>query len=362
MKKNRILTAIIAAAMSLSFASCGDKKESSSSKADKEANTAETTEPAEETTEDIETTTEDGSTAANPFGETADINEYIKTTDINPPLWKVTDPESGNTMYLLGTIHMLPADISDYPSELMDIYSSCDSIAVEYDTTVIASDVQVQMEYVSAMIYSDGTTIKDHLSEETYNKAVAYFESIGAYSEMLDQYTTGYWIDQLNTVMLLRLENMNLSGTDTYFITKAKEDGKEVSNIEELSMQTEALNAYSDDYADYNISGMIDIMDDIDSFAKSYSELYELWATGSGDILFDMDNDYDELPDDLKDDYDAYIKVFLDDRNEYMAEKAAEYIREGKNCLFMVGAAHYSGDNGVDNLLEAMGFTVEKIA
>ena len=53
--------------------------------------------------------------------------------------------------------------------------------------------------------------------------------------------------------------------------------------------------------------------------------------------------------------------ILLDDRNQNMAQKAAQYIKEGKNCLFMVGAAHYSGENGVDNLLENMGFVVEKV-
>lgn len=366
MKNNRIAIAVFAAIMALSFSSCGDKKESSSSsKSNAEVDSAEVTEPTEESSEDTETTvndSSDNSAEANPFGETANIKDFIKTTDINPPLWKVTDPDSGNTIYLLGTIHMLPADVSDYPANLMDIYNNCSSIAVEYDVTALATDANAQMEYLNGMIYTDGSTIKDHISEDTYNKAKNYFESIGAYSELLDQYTTGYWIDQLNTVMLLRLENMQLSGTDTYFISKAQEDGKEIINIEELSMQLEALNAYSDDFADYNISEMIDNIDDIGDYAESYSELYDLWAKGSGEIHFDMDNSIDELPDDLKDDYEVYVKLLLDDRNKYMAEKASEYIKEGKNCLFMVGAAHYSGDNGVDNILESMGYTVEKIA
>ena len=77
--------------------------------------------------------------------------------------------------------------------------------------------------------------------------------------------------------------------------------------------------------------------------------------------ILDMDMDIDELPEDLKDDHEEYLKTMVDDRNKYMADKASEYIKEGKNCLFMVGAGHYSGDNGVDNLLEGMGFTVEKI-
>lgn len=365
MKIKRIIIAVIASAMSLSFASCGSEKSSSSSSSEStvESSVTEESETIEGTSDAPEETTEMSETATeNLLGETADINNYIESTEIDPPLWKVTDPESGNTMYLLGTIHILPSDVSDYPSDLMDIYNSCDSIAVEYDVTALEKDVNAQMEYLNGMIYSDGSTVKDHISEDTYNKAKDYFDSIGAYSEMLDQYTAGYWINQLSSAMLLRLENISLTGTDAYFISKAQEDSKEVISIEELSMQTDTLNAYSDDYADYTISEMVDDIDDINDFAESYSELYDLWSKGSGEILIDMDMDLENLPDDLLDDHEAYVKVVLDDRNQYMADKASEFIKKGKNCLFMVGAAHYSGDNGVDNLLEKMGYTVEKIA
>jgi len=364
MKKNQIIIAMTAAMMTFSFVSCSSEKDdSSSSKSAGATSILDSTELTEESAETTKVNEEnDSDNSENQYGKTADINEFIDSTDINPPLWKVTDPDSGNSIYLLGTIHMLPKDVSDYPSELIDIYNNCDSIAVEYDITALSTDANAQMEYLNSMIYDDGSTIKDHVSVETYNKAKDYFDSIGAYSEMLDQYTTGYWINQLQTVMLLRLENMDLSGTDTFFISKAQEDNKEIINIEELSMQTEALNAYSDDFADYNINEMIDNIDDINDFAESYSELYNMWAKGSGDIPIDMDTDLEALPDDLKDDYEAYVNIILDDRNQYMAEKASSYIKDDKNCLFMVGAAHYSGNTGVDDLLEKMGYTVEKLS
>ncbi|MBO5105021.1 MAG: TraB/GumN family protein, partial [Ruminococcus sp.] len=68
------------------------------------------------------------------------------------------------------------------------------------------------------------------------------------------------------------------------------------------------------------------------------------------------------LPADLQDDYADYMDVMLYNRNKGMADKASEFLKEGKNYLFMVGSAHYAGDRGVDDLLEEMGYTVEKIS
>lgn len=366
MKSKKITATAMAAAMALTFVSCdskngNDKDEEKVTEATTTEATTESSTEATSTAETEESTTSEESINTM-FGDTADINEFITTTDINPPLWKVTDSASGNSIYLLGTIHMLPASITEYPKEIMDIYNNCDSIAVEYDITLLTTDVNAQLEYTNGFIYSDGTTIKDHISEETYTKAKDYFESINAYTPMLDQYTAGYWINQLTSINLLRLENMQLEGTDAYFIAKAQADGKEIINIEDLNIQTNALNAFTDEYADFNISEAVDEMNDIDGFAESYAELYNAWAVGDGEIDLDSDVDIDEIPEDLLDDHQEYTKLMLDDRNENMAEKASQYLKDGKNCLYMVGAAHYSGENGVDNLLEAMGYTVEKVS
>ena len=132
-------------------------------------------------------------------------------------------------------------------------------------------------------------------------------------------------------------------------------------NIEDISMQTEALTAYTDEYADYTIKDLIDDIDDIDGFAEDFGDLFDKWAKGDGEIASETEEDIAEIPEDLLDDHDAYNKALLENRNQDMADKASEYIKAGKNCLFMVGAAHYSGDNGVDNLLEKMGFTPEKV-
>ena len=364
MKTTRNAALIMAFAMALTVASCDSKKKTSSYENAAQENTTEasTDTTTDDSTETASDETSEEELAENMFGTTADINDYIKTTDINPPLWKVTDPESGNSLYLLGTMHILPEAAKDYPEELMDIYKNCEAIAVEYDTVSLMSDASAFTAFQNGFVYKDGSKITDHISDETYKKLTDYFDSLGGYSTMLDQYNTGFFINQLNSIMLLRLENVQTSCTDEHFIQLAKNDNKEIISIETLDTQIGALSAYPDDLADYVLNDCLDDMDNIDGYANDISDIYEAWANGSGDILFDSDMDVDDIPEDLKDDYDEYKKTMLNDRNKEMAEKASELLKEGKNCLFMVGALHYSEDIGVDNLLEGMGYKVEKIA
>ena len=386
MKSQKILCAFITALLCVTAVSCGDTSEESTensvssvseTESETETQTESDTQPEEttETTEISETPEEtqpeeesepdtqaDNTGNVSAYGTTADISQYIKTTEIKPPLWKVTDPETQNELYIMGTIHVLPSGFDGLPDYIADIYENSDGVAVEYDVTQLTSDIRALIAYQQMFMYDDGTTIQDHISDETYQKAKEYFESIGAYTPELDQFSAGYWNNQLENLMILRLENLSTDGIDSQAIAMAQKDGKEVVSIETLETQTNAIGGMSDELIDYVMNEMLDDIDDIDDYAEELAELYDLWAVGDVDPMLSEELDeIDELPDELKDDYENYMDVMLFNRNQGMAEKASEFLKDGKNYLFMVGSAHYAGDKGVDDILSDMGYTVEKI-
>lgn len=383
MKNKKIVCAFLTAFLCVTAVSCGNsdeksKEDSVESQTETEVQTeAETTTEQETTTEsDTQAETSEAATegdTAEPetqaeanvsaYGTMADLSKYVTATEVRPPLWKVTDPETNNELYIMGTIHVLPNTFTEFPDYIMDIYENSDGVAVEYDVSQIQSDIRAMMAFQQMFMYEDGSVITDHISDETYQKAKSYLESIGAYTPEFDQFSAGYWYNQISSVMMLRLENLSMTGVDSTFVENAKNDGKEVVNIETLDIQVGAVDGYSDELVDYLLSDIIDEIDEIDEFAESLGELYDSWATGNVDEMLDDEmEEIDELPEDLKDDYADYNDIMLYNRNKGMAEKASGFLKDGKNYLFMVGSAHYAGDKGVDDLLAEMGYTVEKIA
>lgn len=360
MNNKKILCAFLTAFLCITSVSCSEKEVSESESGNESSVTEETT-TAETEPETSEEKTTGSSAKVSAYGTMADLNKYVTSTAVNPPVWKVTDPETNNEIYIMGTIHILPESFTEFPDYVMDIYENSDGVAVEYDVTQITSDIRALSAYQKMFLYDDGTTIKDHVSDDTYQKAKSYFESIGAYSEPLDQFSAGYWYNQLDSIMMLRLENLSTTGVDSSFIEYANNDGKEVVNIETLNIQASVLTSMSDELVDYLMSEMLDEMDEIDDFAENFGELYDAWATGNVDVMIE-EEEIDDLPDDLKDDYADYMDVMLYNRNKGMADKASEFLKDGKNYLFMVGSMHYAGDKGVDDLLSEMGYTVEKIS
>ncbi|MGN0578431.1 MAG: TraB/GumN family protein [Ruminiclostridium sp.] len=325
------------------------------------AATKETT--AKETTAAGETTAEVTTQAAPKGGEGKSYNaadylpENLKAT---PALWRVTDKETGNSLYMMGTIHITLDSTFPLPDYIMEIYEGSDGVAVEYDIRKIQSDFVVQLKYLSAFALNDGTTIKDHLSPETYEKAKQFLTDCGLYNEAFDLYSAAYWESLITSAALMQLEGADVdTGIDKYFMELASKDGKQVVSIEQLSDQTGALAAMSDRLVDSIIS---DSIDKIDSMPEAICGLYETWAKGDIESMEEINELEDaEIPEELKEDY-GVSKYYLEEkRNIGMAERAKEFLKNGDNLFYMVGFAHFCGEGSVIDLLEKDGYRVERL-
>lgn len=307
------------------------------------------------------TAKEEEQTATTP-AETIPAERVVEgdTEGLTPAVWQVTDPESGNSIKMMGTIHIIPETTAPVPQYVMDIYNESDGIAVEYDVTKVQTDMVIQLTYLSYFVLNDGTLITDHLTPENYEKAKAHLTELGLYNETFDSYNASYWESLITSATVMNLEGMSDSGIDQYFLDIAKQDGKYVWDIEELEDQMNGLTASTDELSNYNIESMLSLS--AEEFESDFMELYDMWAKGDVEGFEAADAEsLAELPEELKDDYDNYNNLMLTVRNQGMAEKAAEYIKNGDNVFYMVGFAHFCGDGSVIDLLEEQGYTVERI-
>jgi uncharacterized protein YbaP (TraB family) len=107
---------------------------------------------------------------------------------------------------------------------------------------------------------------------------------------------------------------------------------------------------------------MVDNIDEIEEYTQSVADMYNCWAKGDVDKLQEIDADeMGELPKELEDDYVQYENIILHNRNQVMAQRASDFIENNDNLFYMVGSLHFAGDQGVDDILEDMGYTVEKL-
>lgn len=352
MRKARFLAAFFAAVIALSAVSCS-----------KPIYIDDNVETTEQTTATGEGEKETTSTKKK---DTDDINSYIKVQNARPAMWRVTDPETGNVINMLGSMRFSTKYTFEMPDYVNEAYDDCTGVAVEYSVTNMTNisqdseEFKKQQELFDRMAYKDGTTIKDHLSAETYEIAKNYLSENSYYNSMVESFVASGWASQVNGVALGKVENYIWETLDARFENKAKIDGKDIVGIIDLDMQLKTSDACSDALADFMIYDTIRRVKDIRSFVSNLAYQYDCWARGDVDPL-DEEYYWSDRSADLDDDYEQYLEDTLYYTNSVIAEKAENFLKTGEKYFFVVGVTHFSGSKGVDDILSEKGYKVELI-
>lgn len=295
--------------------------------------------------------------------ETSTSPENSKTTEntITPLMWKAED-KNGNYAYLFGSIHAGDNSVDNMPDYFEKAYADSDTLAFEIDMSNIYSDLTASSSMLTDMIYSDGTTIKDHLSEETYNKLVEILKDNGMYNPLYEYYKPLMWESLIENLAVFKAGLNSAKGVDMVLTNRGKADGKAIEEVESMDFQMSMFNDLSD--------GIIELMMSeyakdgaVEEQAKQLKELYEKWKAGTIEAADVAEEEIDEveLTEEEKALLEEYNQALLTDRNKGMTEKLADYIKSGKTVMLIVGTAHFLGDDGIVSLLEKQGFTVTKI-
>ncbi|RXZ83111.1 polysaccharide biosynthesis protein GumN [Paenibacillaceae bacterium] len=267
-------------------------------------------------------------------------------------LWKIEN--KGNTVYLLGTMHL--ADESMYPlrPEIENAFKAADYLGVEVD---LMKDIPEETKKLigDLSVYKDGTTLKDHISEETYQKVTAFLKAQGLPENSFDIFKTWFVEKQILAIKSSQGEQKPDMGIDRYLMEKAYKAKKPVISLENIDLQFKAMNNFSDSLNERLLLQTLEPGSpnpptpdvSVDFLAKMWSEGdYNALAEASKFIGFDAE----------------WVKAQMDDRNVPMVEKIKGYLNSDKKETYFigVGSLHLLGDMGMVTLLEKEGFKLEK--
>lgn len=358
MKKSftKKIATLTAAAMCICMVSCGGSDESSKTETSKATAAPEVTLPAssDESSEDS-SSAEDNSSAED---TSADENEPVSEGEYSPAMWLVTSPE-GETMYMMGSMHALREECYPLPDYVQSAYEQADVLAVECDITDATATFSAGMTQMENLSYEDGTTLKDHLPEELYEDIKGYLKAHDIYISTYDENRLWYLNSVLESVAVTDAKLDTTLGLDTNLLDMAHEDGKEIYEVESVSFQVDMIIGFSDDIYRVAMEGYSE--ENIDLLNEQYEELYKAWRTGDLSVLEEQNDADSELTEEEQALADEYNKQMLYDRNIGMAEKAEQLMADGKNVLYVVGAAHFVGDGGIIDLMTEDGYTFELV-
>lgn len=257
-------------------------------------------------------------------------------------LWKVTS--NAAEVYLLGSIHLAKPDMYPLDARIEEAFRASDNVVVEVDFGA-GDAVQQQALAMELGLYSDGSTVNDHLSPEGFVRFQGFLEERSLPLEVFQGLRP--WMSAA-TLQVLEMQRVGFDaeiGIERHFLRLAEQQGKVVHELETAEFQLRMLAEMSDELQELFL---ISTIDEYASFAERIDRMIAAWKIGDSTELANMLlQDYEEKPE-LR---PLYQRILID-RNVGMAQKIVDMLEGGGKWFVIVGAAHLVGEKGLVEMLQ----------
>lgn len=262
-------------------------------------------------------------------------------------VWKAE--KDGSTLYFGGSFHILREADFPLPSEFDTAYAASDLLVLETDMAAMKS-METQQKIMAAAMYTDGTTLKDHLSAETFQKIVDLCEAKGIRMAAIQRLKPSMAILTISMTELLELGVIG-EGPDTFFHKKALADKKPLEYFETVDEQISMLFEMGMDDPEAFVSYSLK---DLESTKQDYLFMLNAWKIGDASGL-------EHFVIEKLDEFPGLYKEMIVDRNKAWLEKIPAWQQTPETEFILVGAAHLIGPDGLLAVLEKDGWDITKL-
>ncbi len=270
------------------------------------------------------------------------------------PFWLVEDPETGNKLYVLGSVHTASLDLYPLPQAVMDGFSASRTLAVEVDVLALETDVAARNRMLRIVSYSAGETVRNHLPQYLYHRAKEALLRSGRYTVACETYVPAIWSSLLDELTVTQAGLDSRYGIERFFLERAKRENMPVVELESAQAQYQLMADLSDEVGAMLVSQSLQA-----GASARLTALYGLWQGGDTEAfaqaLFAVPEGFSPQ-DSLT--YETYCQFMLTQRNGPMLEKALAFLKSDQTVFYVVGAGHTLGETGIIAGLERAGYSV----
>lgn len=264
-------------------------------------------------------------------------------------LWKVQG--NNNSIYLLGSIHMLRAEDHPLPTVIETAYADADILIMEIDLDDLDA-VASQTAFVAAGVIQDQTTLRDLMGDDLYDQASEAAAAIDIPLDMLDKTEPWYAAITIQIMALHRIGFNPALGVEMHLMAKAVADGKPIQGLETVAEQIAFLDGLSL-AAQRNL--LLTTLSEGAEIGELMNELILAWRHGDIDYLesslLESFAEHEELH-----------KVLVTDRNRRWTAHIHTLLDDDDDYLVIVGALHLIGAGGVPGLLARQGIRIQQLS
>lgn len=270
----------------------------------------------------------------------------------NTVLWQIDSEDLDAPSYLLGTIHLIPADMFFWPDEFQEAYEASTQVVME--TNELSMDPSAMMSIMPKIMLPDGQTLEDLVTEAEYARIDQFFSEMGL-PVVLFKNMKPFFLYMLVDIDMGSLFRDDIKSYEMEITEIANQDEKPILGLETLDFQVSIFDSIPyEDQANLLVQSIEDKM-----------AATETGSVSSSDELFQtyVDQDLNAiLREIMQTDVGLanFSRLLLEDRNRDWIPKIEEIVRQAPS-LIAVGAAHLPGETGVIHLLKQAGYTLTPI-
>lgn len=254
------------------------------------------------------------------------------------PLWVVKGKQ--NTVYLLGSIHVLRASDYPLPDAFARAYEEAEVLYMEVDLDDLDEAQAIAFTIGNGTLPPD-QSLAEVLGPERFEQAQERAAALGIDLGLLARFEP--WVAAL-TVVQAQIAQLGLEpdqGVEQHFKRLAMRDAKEIRGLETLSDQLGALDGLSlQRQGDFLMMSL----EESASLAAELETLIRAWRSGDAARLAStLTDEFGEFP-------DLYSSLIVA-RNRNWTEQIQALLDDQQDYLVVVGALHLVGKDSVIELL-----------
>ena len=263
-------------------------------------------------------------------------------------LWKAQGSE--NTVYILGSIHLLKRDSAALKPIVQEVFSKSKRLVFEIDL-LNEGPAKFQQLLMQKGVNLDGKLLAQQLSPETYALTARRAGELGVDLKLLAPLKP--WVVAL-TMVVMQLQKLGYDpslGIDHQLAQRAKQANKPVAGLETAEFQMDIFNHLT--LAQQEMFLRQSLLE-MELLGEAVEDMVGAWSSGDverGEKLFLASlRAFPELKEQV-----------LDRRNRRWLPQIEQFLQQGDDILVVVGTAHLLGAHGIIELLKQRGYKLEQM-
>lgn len=249
-----------------------------------------------------------------------------------------------NTVYLLGSVHMLKAADSSLPPEVLAAYKRSHTLVMELNLNDAGAESLLGSGLESATL-PEGQTLSTVLGSELYASYLTRAKPLGLDPDTTARFQPWFAALILEQLTLAQSGYEASAGVDAQFAQRAQADHKPIIGLETMAEQ---MGFFAHLTLDEQRQFLRSTLKDLDTADSDTAAVVRAWERGDVKELERLARqEFDEAP--------ALMRQLTTERNRKWLPRIAALLNDDQDDLVIVGAMHLIGDDGLVALLKRQG-------